>query len=43
MAATRIHDQFDAWLHRSPDRVFLHLRGTGEVLKRKLLELHPAD
>lgn len=27
MAGTRIHDLFDSWLRRSPDRVFLHLRG----------------
>ena len=27
MAETRIHDLFDSWLLRSPDRVFLHLRG----------------
>ena len=26
MAATRIHELFDGWLQRSPDRVFLHLR-----------------
>ena len=27
MAATRIHELFDGWLQRRPDRVFLHLRG----------------
>ena len=27
MAAPRIHDMFDGWLQRRPDRVFLHLRG----------------
>lgn len=27
MAGTRIHDLFDGWLRRSPQRVFLHLRG----------------
>jgi malonyl-CoA/methylmalonyl-CoA synthetase len=27
MAAPRIHDLFDGWLRRSPQRVFLHLRG----------------
>jgi malonyl-CoA/methylmalonyl-CoA synthetase len=29
LAVTRIHDLFDAWLARSPDRVLLHLPGTG--------------
>jgi malonyl-CoA/methylmalonyl-CoA synthetase len=28
VSVTRIHDLFDAWLQRSPDRVFLHLPGT---------------
>jgi malonyl-CoA/methylmalonyl-CoA synthetase len=27
VAFTRIHDLFEAWRQRSPDRVFLHLRG----------------
>ena len=27
MAGNRIHELFDAWLRRSPQRVFLHLRG----------------
>lgn len=27
MGTTRIHHLFDGWLRRSPDRVFLHLRG----------------
>ncbi len=34
-AAARIHDQFDVWLRRSPDRVFLHLpsvRGEAETI-----------
>ena len=26
MAATRIHELFDGWLQRRPDRVFLHLQ-----------------